>query len=136
MRRLWGTVAIYRLRWTFLLEFLLVFLCKRRPNGLVAGTTGLRCTLVKNVNYGNGSHEEFLADGWSPCQLDGSVACHFLGVSPERMRHDGSGALMTLELPYSQQQTGAVSESYAKQRLLCIHLNITSLVFALFFSCL
>lgn len=67
------------------------FLCKRRPNGLVAGTTGLHCTLVKNVNYGNGSHEEFLADGWSPCELDGSVACHFLGVSPERMRDDGSG---------------------------------------------
>lgn len=34
---------------------------KRRPNGLVAATTGLCCALVKNVNYGNGSHEEFLA---------------------------------------------------------------------------
>lgn len=112
-------------------------LCKMRPNGLVAGTTGPCRTLVKNVNYGNGSHEEVLAGGWSPYQLDGSVACHFLGVTPERMRNDGSGALMTLKLPDSRQQTGAVSESYAKQCLFFLYtLTLPLFFFCLVFSCL
>lgn len=82
------------------------FSCKRRPNSLVAGTTGADCTLVKNVNYGNGSHEWFLAGGWSPYQLDGSIAFYFLGVSPERMRDDGSGALTTLKLPTANSKLG------------------------------
>lgn len=79
-----GMVAIYRLGRKFMQEFMLVFschackcLCKRRPNGLVGGTIDLRRTLVKNVNHGNGSHEEFLAAGENLYQLDGRAAGHF-----------------------------------------------------------
>lgn len=74
---------------------------KRRPSGLIAAATTRLCrALVKNVNYGNGSHEEFLAAGERLYQHDGSVAPHVLGVTPERTRDDGGAALLLSQMLY------------------------------------
>lgn len=112
--------------------FLHTFVLKK---ALSPATLGSRCALVKNVNYGNGSHEEFLAGGWGPYQLDGSVACHFLGVTPERARDVGSATFMTHKLPDSRQQTGAACESFAKHCLFFSY-TLTLSPFFLFSLCL